>query len=329
MSKKMLGIEIGAESLKLALVKNGKIVKMATAKLPDHMITDGRVTAPATLSKFIQTVMRQNKIRVKECAFVLHPKMVMSQRLTLPQMNEAELKLNLPFEFKDYVGRNTEDYTFDYIVTDMHDNVMELYAAAVRTQYVEDFYEIFRKAGLTMKLAMPAEMAWLNVIDRAKSCPDSLCIVDIGHERTRINIYKDRQFVMGKDLECAGQTFDEAIAEDQQIDSFVARSRKEADFNHIQSLEALKQPYGTIAIEIMKIMTFYSYADGMEQEPVKDMYLCGGSANIELLRNAIVKATDMTPHHITKLLKVSEDQTILAMRCGLAAGAALQDPKEG
>ena len=119
------------------------------------------------------------------------------------------------------------------------------------------------------------------------------------------------------------------VAQDQQIDTYVARSRKEADFNGIQSIEALKQPYGALAIEIMKIMTFYSYSEGMEQEPVQDMFLCGGSANIEMLRNAIVKATDMTPHHITKLLKVSEDQAALAMRCGLAAGAAMQNPKEG
>jgi len=329
MSKKMLGIEIGAESLKLALVKNGKIVKMAVAKLPDHMVADGRVTAPATLSKFIKATMRRSRMRCKECAFVLHPKMVVSQKVTLPQMNAAELQLNLPFEFKDYVGRNTDDYTFDYIVTGIHDNVMELYAAAVKTQYVEEYYDIFKRAGLTLKMAMPAEMAWLNVIRKAKRCPDSLCIVDIGHERTRINIYRDRQFVMGKDIDCAGQAFDEAIAQDQEIDSFVARSRKEADYNHIQTIEALKQPYGEVAVEIMKIMTFYSYSGGMEQEPVKDMFLCGGSANIEMLRNAIVKATDMTPHHITKLLKVSEDQTALAMRCGLAAGAAMQNPKEG
>ena len=71
-----------------------------------------------------------------------------------------------------------------------------------------------------------------------------------------------------------------------------------------------------------------SYADGMERQPIRDMYLCGGSANIEILRNAIVKATDMVPHHITKLLKVKDDQSYQALRCGLAIGAALQSIKE-
>ena len=52
------------------------------------------------------------------------------------------------------------------------------------------------------------------------------------------------------------------------------------------------------------------------------------SANIEMLRNAIVKATDMVPHHISKLLKVSEEDAAKAMRCGLAVGAAMQNEKE-
>ena len=133
---------------------------------------------------------------------------------------------------------------------------------------------------------------------------------------------------MGKDIEYGGQLFDEAIAMELQTDSFVARNRKEANHDNVLTLDILKQPYGAVAMEVMKTMTFYSYADGMNKEPVKDMYLCGGSANIGLLRNAIAKATDMVPHHISKLLKVGEEDAALAMRCGLAAGAAMQNEKE-
>jgi len=328
MSKTMIGIEIGAETLKLAQVKNGKIVRMAVERMPEHLVSEGRITAPATMAKFIKTAMQNNNIRGKACSFVLPPQMVVSQQLTLPMMTRDELEINLPYEFKDYVGRNTDDYIFDYIVTGIHDNVMDLYAAAVRVDYMEEFFGIFKKAGLTLKMAMPAEMAWLNVLRNAKKCPDSLCIVDIGHEKTRINIYRDGQFVMGKDIEFAGQVFDETIAMDQQIDSYAARTRKEANHNDVQNLESLKQSYGAVVMEIMKIMTFYSYSNGMERESVKDMYLCGGSANIEMLRNAIVRATDMEPHNISKLLNVSAEQTAEAMRCGLAAGSAMQNVKE-
>ena len=328
MSQKLIGIEIGSESLKLALVKNGKVLKMAVETLPDHMASEGRVTAPGAMSQFIKMTMKKNKMRAKDCALALPPQMVVSQRVTLPKMNEAELKLNLPFEFKDYVGRDSEEYEYDYIVTDIHDNVMDLYAAAVRKSYVEEYYDIFKRAGLTLRLAMPAEMAWLNVLSKAKNAPENLCIIDIGHTKTRINIYNKGLFIMGKDVEYAGQLFDETIAREQHVDTYVARSRKENDLNHVQSSECLQQPFGAVALEVMKALTFYTYSDGVEKEEVQDMYLCGGSAHIEILRTAIVKATGMTPHHITKLLNVKDEQSYLALRCGLAIGAALQSVKE-
>lgn len=328
MSNKMIGIEIGAEALKLAQVKNGKVMKMAVEIMPAHLVAEGRITAPTTLSRFLKESLKKHHMSGRYCSFVLPPQMVVSQRLSLPLMTQNELKLNLPFEFKDYVGRNTDDYEFDYIVTGIHEGMMDLYAVAVRKQYVEEYYQVFKQAGLTLQMAMPAEMAWLNVINNASQAPKSLCIIDIGHEKTSVNIYKNGQFVMGKSIEFGGLLFDETIAMEQGVDTYVARNRKESNANYVQSSESLKQPFGSVAMEIMKAMTFYSYTEGADADPVMDMYLCGGSANIEILRTAIVKATDMVPHHISRLLMVGEDQAAVALRCGLAAGAAMQIYKE-
>lgn len=324
MSKKMIGIEIGSDSIKIAQVKNGKVLNIAVESLPEHMVSNGRVTAPAAMSHFLKRMLKYYKIRGRECAFVIPPQFVVSQRVTLPLMTEAELKLNLPYEFKDYVGRNSDDYEYDYIVSDIRGNMMDLYAAAVRKDYIEDYYDIFKLAGLTLRMAMPAEMAWLNVILNAKNAPNSLCIIDIGHEKTHINIYQNGHFVMGKDIEYAGQLFDETIAQELDVDTYAARSFKESNTDHIQSNEVLKQPFGAVAIEVMKTLTFYSYSNGTDKEPLRDMYLCGGSANIEILRTAIVKATDLVPHHVAKLLDIDEELIPLAIRCGLAAGAAMQ-----
>lgn len=324
MFKKMIGIEIGVHSVKMAVVKKGKVLKMAVRTLPEHMVVAGRVSAPDAMIRFLKQMMRDYGIRGGDCAFVLPPQQVVSQRLTLPVMTEAELKLNLPYEFRDYVGRNTDDYAYDYIVSDIRGNMMDLYAAAVRKELTEEYYEIFKRAGLKLKVAIPAEMAWLNVVMNATNAPKSLCIIDIGHEKTRINIYKDRKFIMGKDIEYAGHLFDETIAQEMAVDTYAARYLKESNIDDIQSSENLKQPFGAVAMEVMKTLTFYSYSDGADEEPMQDMYLCGGSTNIEILRTAIAKATDMASHHIVKLLDMGEDLGSEAICCGLAAGAAMQ-----
>ena len=324
MASKMLGIEIGSDSLKMTLVKKGTVVAMASERLPDHLVREGRVVSPATMSQFVKEMLKKYRLPKGECALVLPPQVVVAQRLTMPVMTEAELKLNLPYEFRDYVGKDSSEYDFDYIVIGIEGGVMELYAAACRRQLVEDYYAIFKKAGLTLKQAMPAEMAWLNLISAAKKAPRKLCIVDIGHRSTRVNIFENGNYVMGKDIEYAGQLLDETIAAEMNIDPHAARTHKELNNKKVQSADFLQGTYGMIALEIMKTLSFFNYSSSSEDGELQDLYYCGGCSSIEPLRTAIVKATGMTPHHIFRLLDMTETVSDMALCCGLAAGAALQ-----
>ena len=325
MASKMLGIEIGTDSLKMSLVKKGTVTAMAVERLPDHLVQEGRVISPATMSQFIKTMLKKYKLPKGDCALVLPPQVVVAQRLTMPVMTEAELKLNLPYEFRDYVGKDSTEYDFDYIVVGMRDGVMDLYAAAVRHQLVEDYYAIFKKAGLTLKLAMPAEMAWLNIISLAENAPKKLCIIDIGHRTTRVNIFENGNYVMGKDIEYAGQLLDETIAAELNIDSHAGRTHKETNNKKVHSADFLQGAYSTVAMEIMKTLSFFNYSSSSEDGELQDLYYCGGCSSIEPLRIAIVKATGMTPHHICRLLNMDETPSDMALSCALAAGAALQN----
>lgn len=327
MASKMIGIEIGSDTIKMVVVKGDQIQKMAVERLPDHLVQEGRVTAPIMMQRFIKNMMKTHRIRGSQCALVLPPQVVISAHITLPVMSESELKLNLPYEFRDFVGKEGDEFDYDYIVKRIHDNVMELYAAAVRRKLVEDYWTILKKAGLTLKTAMPAELAWMNLLSKTKDAPKKLAIVDIGHETTRINIFRKGVFVMGKTVEVAGQLFDETIAEIQDLDPHAARNRKEGNIDRVQSEEFMHQPYGMVAMEVMKTLDFFNYSLAEGKKPLKEIYFCGGSSNIEILRTAVVKATGMNPHRIYRLVNMKEENIDLAMRCALAAGAAMQEVK--
>ncbi len=174
-------------------------------------------------------------------------------------------------------------------------------------------------------MAMPAEMAWLNLIANAKNAPKKLCIVDIGHRTTRVNIFENGNFVMGKDIEYAGQLLDETIAAELAIDPHAARTHKELNNKKVQSSDFIQGAYSMLALEIMKTLSFFNYSSTTEDGELQDLYYTGGCANIEPLRTAIVKATGMTPHHIFRLLDMNDTVSDMALCCGLAAGAALQE----
>ena len=323
-SSRMIGVELGSNTMKMAVCSGGVVKKMVVARMPEDLIREGRVSSPAAMTEFLKTKMKDNGIRGGSAALVLPSQTVIAHHVTMPAMSEAELKLNLPFEFRDFVGKDGAKFDYDYSVMDIRDNVMELYAAAVRKDLVEQYVSIFKKAGLNLKIATTSEMAWRNLIEAGSNLPRKLCIVDIGHNTTRVNIFVDGNFVMGKDIDMAGALIDQTIADNQQIDAYAARTRKEANMDKVLSADFLNDAYQTLAIEVMKIVNFFNYSDTTEGGPVEHLYYCGGSSGIENLRTCLLKATGMTLHHIHRLVKLDGASVDQAQYCTLAAGAAIQ-----
>lgn len=324
MASKMIGVEIGSNTLKMVVCSGGVVKKAAVRRMPEDLVREGRVTSPAAMVEYLKSMMKENGIRPGPCALVLPSQLVLAHRVTMPVMSESELLLNLPFEFRDFVGKEGAKYEYDYSVMGVKEGVMELYAAAVRKDVVEEYYSILKKAGLTLKVATPAEMAWLNLVNQASNLPDKLCIVDMGHNLTRVSIFVGGNFVMGKTIEMGGALIDETIAAEQQVDAYVARTRKEADMNKVLSSPSCQDAYQALAIEVMKTVNFFSYTDSSEGGKLEHLYYCGGSSVIEPLRTALVKSTGMTPHHAHRLVKMGDNISDLALYCALAAGAAMQ-----
>ena len=325
MASKMIGIDIGSNLIKFAVCSNGVVEKTVAERIPEGFIKNGRVAAPGAMSEFLKTVCKERGIRPGPCALILPPEVVLAHRVTMPVMAEKELMLNLPFEFRDFVGNETGKYDYDYSVVEVRDKAMVLYAAAVAKDVAEAYYEVLKKAGFTLKLAMPVEMAWLNLIRKAKNEPKTLCVLDAGHSVTRVSIYSNENYEMGREIEMGGKSVDQAIASFQQIDPYAARTRKEADLDDITSADCCADVYADIAVEVMRIVNFYR-SNANNGAELQDIYYCGGSAMLKSLRTAVLKRTNMTLHHISRLVSaapgVEEDSLLF---CALAVGAAVQN----
>ena len=322
MNAKIIGVEFGSDTIKLAVCSGGKVLDMIVERMPDGLVSEGRVTVPATMIQFIKGICAAHNIRRGACALVLNSKNIISRMVQMPVMGEAELKLNLPFEFRDFVGKDGSKYEYDYSVVQVKDKIMDLYAAAVRKDVLEEYGDILRKAGLTLKAAMPEEMAWLNLIRATENEPKKLCIVDVGAEHTRVNIFADNKYVMGKDIDIGGKDIDKVIASSENVEPLVARTHKEENADKVLTLPGCVEIYSQLSVEIMRIINFYcsSTPDGNE---LKDIYFCGGNASIDELRTAVIKRTNFTPHHIRRLVDLDGPDYVSAF-CALAAGAAMQ-----
>ena len=61
MANTVLGIDIGYDSMKLALVKNGVLKKSAVVPMPENMVRAGRIVSPETMGELIRKTMKERR----------------------------------------------------------------------------------------------------------------------------------------------------------------------------------------------------------------------------------------------------------------------------
>lgn len=164
MGKKYLGIDIEDRFLKLVVMKDGKVQKNCLEVMPDNIVMGGRIAAFHALSDYLRDTVRRNKIRVKDVAFALPSETYYIRRVKLPKMTTAQLQINLPYEFHDYLQDDTDQYVFDYSVLSVDEKSMELLIAALSKRQVEQYKEMCKRAGLRLCKLVPDVLAIQEIV---------------------------------------------------------------------------------------------------------------------------------------------------------------------
>ena len=183
MAKSVLGVDIGYDSLKLAVVNGKTVRKTAIVPMPKNLIREGRVVSTETMGELIRRTMREHGIRCSQAALVLPNETVFIRGVTMPVMTVDQLNYNLPFEFRDYITDELKDYLFDYAVVSITEqsaedraegessgegnesgSVMELMAVAAPKSLLEESKETMHRAGLKLVKAAPSVCAFQALI---------------------------------------------------------------------------------------------------------------------------------------------------------------------
>lgn len=155
MGKKYLGIEVEDRFLKLVVMNGKKVLATYLEVMPDNMVVGGRIAAFHALADYLREVLRKNKIRVKEAAVVLPSETYYIRRVHLPKMTAAQLQINLPYEFHDYLQEEADQYVYDYSVLSADEKEMELLIAALSKEQVGEYKDMCKRAGLKLCKLVP------------------------------------------------------------------------------------------------------------------------------------------------------------------------------
>ncbi len=299
--EKIVGIDIGESSVKLAYFAGGEMKKAVTAELPDNMVSGAKILSMDAMADFLRRTARENAIPLTNAALVLPSTEVFTRDLVMPAMTEQQLRYNLPYEFRDYLTEEKSRYFFDYSMRgisrdeDGYPTEMSLFACATLKETVERYRAMLHRAGFKLQVLTPSECAYSGLLRayyrRTGAQEKDMCVVNLGHSATFLYIYRGEQFDSRREIDLGIGQLECLVADHCGVDVHVARGYVQSDFGGVLTADYARELYGRIAVEIMKAVNFFNY-NNRERE-LTELCLCGGGSAIEPLRQAIETTTGM------------------------------------
>ena len=291
----LLGIDIGHERLKLVLLSGKKVKKSVVEEMPENLVKNGVVVSQETMGEFLRETMKKHGISASKAAMVLAGERVYVRNVTMPLMTSEQLLYNLPYEFRDYITEELKDYIFDYAMRSVNEEerTMEVLAAAVPKELIDDYRAMLRKAGLKLVKAAPLVSSYRALIKDYEAVHDvrDYCILNLGYQSIRMDVFHGTEYLTTHVLDTGLNTVDAILAESLGVDEHIAHTYLLTNHQNCQDSDECKNAFTNIAVELMRTMNFLRYS--MQDNNLDEMWLCGGGANIANLRNAISEQLDM------------------------------------
>ena len=322
MAKTILGIDIGYDSLKLALVNGTQVKKTYAVPMPKKLLQEGRVVSTETMGELIRESMRDGGIRANYASLSLSGEAVFVRTLTVPQMTPDQLNYNIAYEFRDYITTELKDNVFDYAMISTPEELkakaaqpsneeghaaptMDILAVAAPASLIEDSRSMLRKAGLRLTKAAPSECAYIALIRELEKSGAQMdreyCIIDLGYSAVRMHMFRGERHMATRILEIGLSAVDDAIADAYNVDVHLAHTYLLTNHDDCQNKEFCTTAFGNISVELMRAVNFYRFNN--PESTLSEAWLCGGGAAIDSLRYSVAEATGLNIHPIEEIVR--------------------------
>lgn len=282
------GLDISDRSAKIAkLKKTSKGIKpmyFANEKINEGIIEHGSINDKDGLLKIFQKIKSKHKVDFatislpEEKAYVFNIS-ISGEVSNLREAVELQIEEHVPF--------SADLVTFDFeIVGHTDDGKVIVSVTAFATQVVADYLEVFEEAGINV-LAFEVEAHSLARAIVPVEDEDTNMIVDFGQTRTGFTIVSDGHVRFSTTVNIGGDTVVKAVTDKFEVTYDIAKKMKEERGLKRRSEEelffVLAPIISLLRDEINKFLIYWDTRKeefGGERPKIKQIFLCGGDANI-------------------------------------------------
>lgn len=285
--------------------------RFVSERVPEHLVKDGRIISWDAAGDFIKELMKENDISCRTAAVAMPENTAYIRRMELPLMTISQLKVNLPFEFHDYITEDLDKYIYDYAVIGRNEKKMELLAVAASKDLIQNYTAMCRRAGLRLEIIAPEVIAFRTIIQDfekrhsiEKGSRDYV-ILDAGDRTINLHFFPKGEYEITRSMEPGchelAKAYAEAVGLNEKTVKNIDMSALDDQKDIIQDDQQIQDLYNSMAVQIMRVLNFYSFNN--PNNNIDKLYYCGGGSRIDGLMKEIAENVELPQISIADLIE--------------------------
>jgi len=315
--KGLVGVDIGSSAVKAVELKVGgkggdeyQLLNIGLEPLPPEAIVDGAIMDSGAVIDAVQNLFQDNRIKTTDCATGVSGNAVIVKKISLPQMSEEELAESIHWEAEQYIPFDIQDVSLDYEVVEGGGagGNMDVLLVAVKKDKISEYTSAITQAGRNPTIVDVDVFALQNCYE-VNYVPDPgrvVALLNIGASIMNINVVKDGFSVFNRDIAVGGNQYTDAIQKDLNLSFEQAEALKrgeQIDEASPESLHPILQAVSeNISTEIQRTFDFFRATS--QEDRVDQIYLSGGAANVNGLRDLLADRLDAPVELLNPFLNV-------------------------
>ncbi len=337
-SKKIVGIDIGCSSVKLAEVdvqSNGRVrlLKFVSVPLPEGSILDDEIIKAEEVVSAINEALSKTSNEKASVCFGMFGANAITKKIQVANGSREEIDDQVYWEIEQYVPFDLEESIISYdVIGENNSGGVDIVFCAVKSDHLDNFKALFEQTKTKVKIVDTNIAAITNVFEynyfnAVKKSDNSFIILDFGAQRTEFVVYREGTINFCKEMNIGGTVITEEI-----------QRKMGMKYSDAEDLKIVGDSSGNLPEDVLTIMddvievflvetkkTLDFYIQSTSDETIKQVYITGGSCQIPGFVEALERALELEVSVLNPLEKIEYDRKFSSEEikyigyCGVAA----------
>lgn len=218
-SKKVIGLDIGTSSIKLAEMdfngKGAQLLSFGFAPTPPNSVSGGEIIDIASVGLAIQSLISEVKSKRKSVSTAMWGTAVIVKKITIPRMDKKLIKEQIRFEAEQYIPFDINNISLAHhiLATSASPDTMDILLIAAQNELVTQYTQVIEIAGLNCGVLDVSGFALANSfeLNYGKVSGEAIGLLNFGAAITNFVVVQNGEVIFCRDIPVGGSNYTNEI----------------------------------------------------------------------------------------------------------------------